>query len=62
MTNLPRKQALAQIEKYRPLCDGDGYPLVGNLARKIAPSPGQEAGPDLTASALCAEIRARGAR
>ena len=28
------KNALDHAEHYRPLCDKDGYPLVGNLQRK----------------------------
>jgi hypothetical protein len=27
-------KALAQLKRFRPLCDKDGYPLVGNLVRK----------------------------
>lgn len=26
---------VANMPRYRPLCDGDGYPLVGNLVRKL---------------------------
>jgi hypothetical protein len=29
-----RASALARPEHFRPLCDADGYPLVGNLQRK----------------------------
>jgi hypothetical protein len=29
-----RNRALAEVARFRPLCDGDGYPLVGNLASK----------------------------
>jgi hypothetical protein len=28
------KNALGHADRYRPLCDKDGYPLVGNLNRK----------------------------
>jgi hypothetical protein len=38
------------MARYRPLCDKDGYPLVGNLSRK-SPDPGLEP------SELCAEVR-----
>ncbi|MFO0744523.1 MAG: hypothetical protein U1F43_02480 [Myxococcota bacterium] len=43
-----RSDALAHMKVYRPLCDADGYPLVGNLATK---SPG------LQPSAFCAAVR-----
>lgn len=43
-----REDVMKQLAHYRPLCDQDGYPLVGNLARK---SPGMEP------SELCSEIR-----
>lgn len=42
--------ALANVAHFRPLCDKDGYPLVGNLARK-GPAPGPEV------SELCAAVR-----
>jgi hypothetical protein len=41
-------KALAAVLHYRPLCDAQGYPLVGNLNRKV---------PDYTVSAFCAEVR-----
>lgn len=47
-----REKALADEATYRPLCDAEGYPLVGNLSRK---SP---KGPFLT-SEFCAEVRAK---
>ncbi|MBS2015447.1 MAG: hypothetical protein JST00_21340 [Deltaproteobacteria bacterium] len=47
-----REKALADEKTFRPLCDADGYPLVGNLARK---SPKGPFGP----SELCAELRAK---
>jgi hypothetical protein len=43
-------QALERIDYFRPLCDADGYPLVGNVASK---------GPGLQPSQLCAEVRNR---
>jgi len=43
-----RDKALAAAAHYRPLCDADGYPLVGNLTRKM---------PDYQVSAFCAEVR-----
>jgi hypothetical protein len=47
---LKRDEALKQVEHFRPLCDANGYPLVGNLQRK-APDP------ELMPSEVCAEIR-----
>ena len=42
---------------FRPLCDKDGYPLVGNVARKAAPPEGEDA---LAApSGFCAALRAK---
>lgn len=29
-----RDKAVARMSKFRPLCDKDGYPLVGNVAVK----------------------------
>jgi hypothetical protein len=46
-----RESALSKQAHYRPLCDKDGYPLVGNVARK---GPG---GPQ--PSQLCADVRAK---
>jgi hypothetical protein len=51
LANTKRDQALAKTERFRPLCDKDGYPLVGNLVRK---APGE---PGLEPSELCAEVR-----
>lgn len=45
-------EVLAKEAHFRPLCDKDGYPLVGNLNRK-APSPGT------APSALCASLRTK---
>jgi hypothetical protein len=47
-----REQAIARVAHFRPLCDKDGYPLVGNVIRK---SPGYQP------SAFCAEIRKKNA-
>ena len=44
--------ARAKIDHYRPLCDKDGYPLVGNVLRKSAK-------PELQPSELCAVVRER---
>jgi len=49
-----RESALAKQAHYRPLCDKDGYPLVGNVNRK---GPG---GPQ--PSELCADVRAKKAK
>jgi hypothetical protein len=40
--------SIKQVAHYRPLCDQDGYPLVGNLGRK---------GPGMEPSQFCAEVR-----
>lgn len=50
MFGLPRDKVMADTARFRPLCDKDGYPLVGNLMRKVP-----EQGPQ--PSELCAEIR-----
>jgi hypothetical protein len=42
-------KALARTPHFRPLCDDDGYPLVGNLMRK-SPAPYQP-------SQFCAAVR-----
>jgi hypothetical protein len=43
-----RDRALAAIARFRPLCDQDGYPLVGNVASK---------GDLYQPSQFCAEVR-----
>ncbi len=48
------EEVRAAREHYRPLCDAQGYPLVGNVAAKSFDSK-----PHLTASAFCAEVRAQ---
>lgn len=48
-----RESAFAKQTHYRPLCDKDGYPLVGNMNRKGGgPQP----------SELCADVRAKKAK
>lgn len=42
-------KALAQQARYRPLCDADGYPVVGNVMTKSA---------HYQPSAFCATVRA----
>jgi hypothetical protein len=42
-----RASALAKAAHFRPLCDKDGYPLVGNVNRKAGVEP----------SAFCADVR-----
>ncbi len=50
-------QAVQHMDRFRPLCDADGYPVVGNVMTKAVPEPAPEA------VAFCAEVRARaGAR
>ncbi len=46
------KAALHHQPHYRPLCDRDGYPLVGNVMRKGPPVA-------LQPSELCAAVRAK---
>ena len=53
LSKTKQSDALADIARFRPLCDKDGYPLVGNLAQK---SQGLEP------SQLCAEVRKKPAR
>jgi hypothetical protein len=45
-----RDKALAELPRFRPLCDRDGYPLVGNLASK---------GDRYQPSQFCSDVRAR---
>lgn len=42
--------AMARVAHFRPLCDKDGYPLVGNLVRK---------GPNYGPAKFCASVRDR---
>jgi hypothetical protein len=44
----PPEQARTQVDRFRALCDADGYPLVGNVANK---------GDRVQPSELCAEVR-----
>jgi hypothetical protein len=48
-----RAAALAEVVHFRPLCDRDGYPLVGNLANK---------GDMYQPSAFCTDVRQREAK
>lgn len=50
MFGMKREDAFAKAAHFRPMCDKDGYPLVGNLSTK---SPDQGPQP----SEMCAEIR-----
>jgi hypothetical protein len=52
LLNTTPDAALAQMTHFRPLCDKDGYPLVGNVASKVQL-------PGLQPSAFCAEVRKR---
>ncbi len=46
----------ARTAHFRPLCDGDGYPVVGNLVTKsMQPDPP-------VVAAFCADVRAQGPR
>lgn len=53
LLDMKPEQALAQRARFRPLCDADGYPLVGNLARKK---------PTYNPSELCKDLREKAAR
>lgn len=48
LLNTGRDKALAAVARFRPLCDKDGYPLVGNLATK---------GDMYQPSQFCADVR-----
>jgi hypothetical protein len=43
---------MTRIGHFRPLCDKDGYPLVGNMTRKV---------PVYGPTAFCGELRSRSA-
>jgi hypothetical protein len=47
--------ALKDPDHYRPLCDKDGFPLVGNVMRKTVKQ-------DYQPSQLCADLRAQAKR
>jgi hypothetical protein len=55
MTEQRRETVLAQSARFRPLCDKDGYPLVGNVVRK-GPSV------DYQPSAFCEDLRKQARR
>jgi hypothetical protein len=55
LSPLGRDKALQQMAHFRPLCDKDGYPLVGNLMRKVA-------GEQYQPSELCEEVRKTASR
>jgi hypothetical protein len=44
----PRSEALQRMTQFRPICDADGYPLVGNVANKAT---------GYQLSEFCAEVR-----
>ncbi len=48
LINAGRERALGDMPRFRPLCDADGYPLVGNIGNK--PNVFQP-------SKFCAEVR-----
>jgi hypothetical protein len=53
-----RAGALAKVTHFRPLCDKDGYPLVGNVVMGKAEHPGDHYQP----SAFCGELRQKQAQ
>lgn len=50
-----RTAALAKVAHFKPLCDKNGYPLVGNLMRKTPEAQYQP-------SAFCGELRKQASR
>jgi hypothetical protein len=55
LDGMKREDALAKVAHFRPLCDEAGFPLVGNLARKVQ-------NPSLQPSEVCAEVRLKKGR
>jgi hypothetical protein len=55
LDGMKREDALTKVAHFRPLCDEAGFPLVGNLARKVA-------APSLQPSEVCAEVRLKKGR
>ena len=53
-----RVGALANVAHFRPLCDKDGYPLVGNVMMGKGHDPSNQYQP----SAFCGEIRQKQAQ
>ncbi len=53
--DLKRDIALLKVSHFRPLCDADGYPLVGNVREKGMSQ-------HLQPSEVCEKIREQGAR
>lgn len=53
ISRMPLSDAMKEREHFRPLCDADGYPLVGNLPTK-SPASAASDGPVAT---FCAEQR-----
>jgi hypothetical protein len=56
LSQLEPAKAFQRTAHFRPLCDKDGYPLVGNAMRK---APERE---QTLPSQLCAEVRKQAAR
>ena len=51
LTGAAPEQVQAQLAHFRPLCDAQGYPLVGNLVTKGGGPP--------RVAAFCADVRGR---
>ena len=49
------KGAFTQVARFKPLCDSEGYPLVGNVVRG-------KGDPGIQPSSFCAEIRRTASR
>ena len=52
LANKTREEVFAALDHFRPLCDRDGFPLVGNVMRK---SPGDS----YKTSTFCSDLRER---
>jgi hypothetical protein len=48
-----RQGALANLKRFRPLCDERGFPLVGNMVRKGPPA-------EYRVSTFCSDVRKHG--
>ena len=51
------ESVLANVPHYRPLCDADGYPLVGNVLPKVDPETGITTNPTVQPSQFCTQVR-----
>lgn len=49
LANIDKQAAFAELARFRPLCNAEGYPLVGNVVRKAAFT--------YTTTAFCRDVR-----